>query len=190
MKVEILNVTGYEEALMGIGLSYGLTSPYRTLAETPDGVRVRLEKIAERLSRLDGGEDKFLRSIVVTTDVTASLYWWKEADTYKVGTVAQSESTMHTLLDNEITQACFERPIFPDTITHLEGLRKMKNFETLVNELPCGWLQRRIWTLNYAVIKNILAKRSHHKLAEWRYLCEMFREKLPYSFLLINEKKA
>ena len=75
MKVEILNVTGYDEALMGIGLSYGLTSPYKTLAETSDSVRVRLEKIAEKLSRLDGGEDKFLRTIVVTLDVTGPLYW-------------------------------------------------------------------------------------------------------------------
>lgn len=186
MKVEILNVTGYDEALMGIGLSYGLTSPYNSWAETPDGIRVRLEKIAEKLSRLDGGEDKFLRTIVVTLDVTAPLFWWKEADTYKVGTVAQSESTMHTLLHNEITQACFERPIFPDILTHLEGLRKMKNFETLVNELPCGWLQRRIWTLNYAVIKNILAKRSNHKLQEWRYFCQEIVRQLPLIYLLVD----
>jgi len=190
MKVKVLDVHGYDEALMGIGLSYGLTSPYKSLAETPDAIRVRLEKIADKLSTLDGGEDKFLRTLVVSLDVTGPLFWWKEADTYKVGTVAQSESTMHTLLHNEITQSCFERPIFPDILTHLESLRQMKNFETLVNELPCGWLQRRIWTLNYAVIKNILAKRSNHKLQEWRYFCQELLRQLPYIYLLVHEENA
>ena len=190
MKVTVLRVTGFEEALIGIGLSYGLTSPfsfngpYDFRDSVPRETQEKLEKIAKSLSKLDGGEDKFLRQLTVSMDVTASLYWWKQADTYKVGTVAQSESTMHTLMHNEITQACFEHPIFPDTLKHLEGLRQTKEFEQLVNELPCGWLQRRIWTMNYAVLKNIINKRSNHKLKEWRYFCKEMLEQLPLVWLL------
>ena len=185
MKMEIISVFGFHEALLGIGLSYGITSPY-TFSEFyhSSGEYDKVRKIAMKLSQKGGGEDKFLRQIVVYLDVNAPMYWWKQADTYKVGTVAQSESTMHTLMRYEITQNCFEHPIFPDTLKHLEGLRKDKQFKQLVNELPSGWLQRRILSMNYAVIKNILLQRYNHKLPEWRYFCDYLLNHLPWPKLL------
>lgn len=185
MRVRVLRTTGYEEALFGVGLSFGITSGYNffPFVENTE-IQKKLKKVSRKLCNLEGGEDKFLRQIKVSLDTEFPLYWWKQADTYKVGTTAQSESTMHTLMKNEITQSCFEHPIFPETLKHLEGLRKQKEFEQLVNELPSGWLQRRIWTMNYAVLKNIFKQRYHHKLPEWQYFCEEVRSNVPYNFLL------
>ena len=182
MKVCVLGEHGYVEAIFGIGLSYGLTSGYKCFSsfdewdeewEGEDLVLFRrLEKIARKLALKGNAENKFLRQISVILDIEAPLYFWKEADTYKVGTTAQSESTMHTLMKNSITQSNFERPISELTLKHLQELRQAGEFERLVNELPCGWLQRRILTCNYAVLQNIYAQRNDHKLKEWHVFCD------------------
>lgn len=150
-------------------------------------------KLAKTL--IAGGSEhrKFLRQIFVTVDVTAPLYWWKEADTYKVGTVANSTSTMHKLTSKPITLDCFEiddyddsltlehRPngtcvgiIVDDLINDLEALRQ-KYLETndkaywkeLVRWLPESWLQTRTLTMNYENVLSMVHQREHHKLTEW-----------------------
>lgn len=190
MKVSVLGEYGYEKALFGLGLSYGLTSGKRCSpdlfdkldewdgsGEIPKGYEEkyvlfqRLEKRARKLALKGNAENKFLRQISVILDIEAPLYWWKEADTYKIGTTAQSESTMHTLMKNPISQNCFEKPIYEPTLKHLEDLRQAGEFEQLVNELPSGWLQRRILACNYAVLQNIYAQRYDHKLKEWLFFC-------------------
>lgn len=182
MKVSVVGEYGYVQALFGIGLSYGLTSGYKCFSsfdewdEEWEGedffLFKRLEKIAKKLALKGNAENKFLRQISVILDIEAPLYFWKEADTYKVGTTAQSESTMHTLMKTPITQGCFEKPIWQMALVRLEKLRQAGKFEQLVNELPCGWLQRRILTCNYAVLQNIYAQRNGHKLPEWHIFCD------------------
>lgn len=153
-------------------------------------------RLAQQLIRAGSEHRKFMRQIFVSVDITAPLYWWKEFDTYKVGTVANSTSTMHKLATTPITRDCFEtddetKVTIPQTrdtvmsanlivsaviIPMLEKLR-LKYLETkdkkywkeLIRWLPEGWLQKRTVTMNY---ENLLAmcskgQRRFHKLNEW-----------------------
>lgn len=172
MRVWLMKEFGYEEALFGIGLSYGKVSGYATPEDAQQhDAWSRLCELAPTLALYGaGGHDKFLRQIGVVLDITAPLYWWKQMDTYKVGTVAQSESTMHTLMKNTITNDCFESGQVPDFyVNFLENLRQDGDFVKLNACLPQSWLQRRIWTGNYAVLKNIILQRENHKLPEWKF---------------------
>lgn len=176
MKVEVANecLSVQYDVILGIGLSYGLTSGLKVsdlVKREHKDTGVKLFSIASKLAHAGNGENKFLRQLPVTLDITAPMYWWKEFDTYKVGTTAQSESTMHTLLRKTITQDSFEKFISEDTIAHLEDLRVNKKFSELINELPMGWLQRRIVTCNYAVLQNMYNQRKNHKLPEWHIFC-------------------
>lgn len=176
MKVEVIDdsMCTIGHTMFGLGLSYGLTSGM-TLKEFAtkehDALYDRILKIATKLAHVGNGENKFLRQLPVSLDITAPMYWWKEFDTYKIGTTAQSESTMHTLLRNTITQDSFEKFVLEDTVAHLEDLRVNKKFSELINELPMGWLQRRIVTCNYAVLQNMYNQRKNHKLPEWHIFC-------------------
>ena len=148
---------------------------------------------------IKGGPEhrKFMRQIFVSVDITAPLYWWKEFDTYKVGTVANSTSTMHKLASYPITMDCFEmddlenvtvyenHPYEPDhtiedmwntIIDYCETLRQRFNetqdkvyWKELVRVLPNGWMQKRTVTLNYENLLAICSKgqRRFHKLNEW-----------------------
>lgn len=187
MRVRLMKEFGYEEALFGIGLSYGKVSGYATPEEAQQhDAWSRLCELAPTLALYGaGGHDKFLRQIGVVLDITAPLYWWKQMDTYKVGTVAQSESTMHTLLKNPITNDCFESGKVPDFyINFLEDLRQDGDFVKLNAWLPQSWLQRRIWTGNYAVLKNIVLQRENHKLPEWKFFLDALLPALGHPELL------
>ena len=163
MKVEIIEAHGVTAAMHGLGLSHGLTSGVDVGAADYS----RPLEVARRLAGRGGGHDKFLRQIMAWLDVTAPAYLWPELDQYKVATVTQSESKMHTLLKYPITQECFERPINPETLAYLEGLRQAGDFLRLLNELPHGWLQRRILSCSAATLRNIIEQRRGHKLPEW-----------------------
>lgn len=148
--------------------------------------------LAQRLIKAGSEHRKFLRQIFVSVDITAPLYWWKEFDTYKVGTVANSCSTMHKLKDTPITMDCFEMGDFADSneennnynlytkamwsklIDHLEALRKEFNetkdkryWKELIRLLPESWLQKRTVTMNYENVLNMYLQRRNHKLNEW-----------------------
>ena len=168
MKVQIIEVHGITAALHGLGLSHGITSG---LAVGEADYSRPLE-VAKRLAGRGGGHDKFLRQIVAWLDITAPAYFWPELDQYKVATVTQSESKMHTLMKRPITQECFERPISPDTLAYLEALRQAGDFPRLLNELPHGWLQRRILSCSAATLWNIVEQRRGHKLPEWGVLID------------------
>lgn len=152
---------------------------------------------------------KFMRMITVYLDITAPLYWWKEFDTYKVGTVANSCSTMHKIADKEFTIDDFsiehlndDRSAevsnlewFEHLITHLNRDRK-RFIETkdkqywwqLIQLLPSSYNQRRTVMLNYEVLANIYKSRRNHKLDEWHTFCDWI-ESLPYLELITGEKK-
>jgi len=153
--------------------------------------------LAQRMIAAGTPNDKFLRQIPISVDITAPLYWWKEMDTYKVGTTANSTSTMHKLASTPITIDCFETDDydrdaangFYETvlIPHLESLRQKYNetkdkryWKELIRWLPEGWLQTRTWTANYAVLRNIIHWRTGHKLTEWHQFIDWCHT-LPYA---------
>lgn len=189
MKIHCLKHTGVGEALLGLGLSYGFTSDYDKWEDVPEGEQVRITIVAQRLADKGNGENKFLRMVQYWWSVTAPRYWWSEADTYKVATVAQSESTMHTIMHRELTQEDFERHISHPYLYHLNLLikkyketRDKELFLQLKNSLPEGFLQRRIWQLSLAQMLNIYKQRKNHRLPEWKCVCDAFVEKTPYLF--------
>lgn len=137
---------------------------------------------------------KFLRQIFVSVDITAPLYWWKEFDTYKIGTVSNSTSTMHKLASTPITMDCFENGemLYSFTIAELE-MNRLKYLETkdknewkrLIVNLPESWLQKRTITMNYENILNMYRQRKNHKLTEWsKSFCDWVKT-LPYAEELI-----
>lgn len=152
---------------------------------------------------------KFMRMITVYMDITAPLYWWKEFDTYKVGTVTNSCSTMHKIADKEFTIDDFsiehlndDRSAevsnlewFEHLITHLNRDRK-RFIETkdkqywwqLIQLLPSSYNQRRTVMLNYEVLANIYKSRRNHKLDEWHTFCDWI-ESLPYLELITGNKE-
>ncbi len=159
--------------------------------------------LAMRLAHAGSDHRKFLRMIFVSVDITAPLYWWKEFDTYKVGTVANSTSTMH-----KIHAKAFERDDFScdrldgeglamlDTlISYLEAERQRfcadknnkQSWHNMIQLLPSSYNQMRTVTLNYENLINIYYARKTHKLAEWHRLCEWI-ESLPYAEQLILVK--
>ena len=150
--------------------------------------------LMKRLSKAGSDHAKFLRMITVTCDITAPLYWWKEYDTYKVGTVANSCSTMHKIHAKEFTIADFSwEHLSERSIQVLETVIAELNFnrnafiETkdkyywyqMIQLLPTSYEQKRTVQLNYEVLRNMYRARKNHKLDEWHTLCEWV-ENLPY----------
>ena len=146
---------------------------------------------------------KFMRMITVYLDITAPLYWWKEFDTYKVGTVANSCSTMHKIHEKEFTLEDFSceklydpigdlRPIVDRLNVYRERYLETKDkndWWQMIQLLPSSYNQKRTVMLNYEVLANIYKSRRNHKLDEWHTFCDWI-EKLPYSELITgNEKK-
>ena len=156
--------------------------------------------LARRLARSGSDHRKYLRQIFVSVDITAPLYWWKEFDTYKVGTVANSTSTMH-----KIHAKAFEREDFSHdrldagglamldaTIAYLESERQKyladkenwQPWHNMIQLLPTSYNQMRTVTMNYENLINIYYARRAHKLAEWHTLCDWILS-LPYAKELI-----
>lgn len=169
--------------------------------------------LAQRLIGAGPEHRKFLRQIMVSVDITAPFYWWKEFDTYKVGTVANSCSTMHKLASYPISYENFEmddfesdlnpydgNPMNPHTtikniwdnlIIDCENLRRAYNetkdkryWKELVRILPEGWLQKRTVTMNYENLRSMRKQRANHKLTEWNSFCDWV-DSLPYAENLI-----
>jgi len=156
---------------------------------------------------INAGTDhrKFMRMITVYTDITAPFYWWKEFDTYKVGTVANSCSTMHKIASEPITRQSFSFDTIGNTaveiaitrtIENCEELRKLylstkdkKYWRALIQLLPESWMQKRTVMLNYEVLRNMYHARKNHKLTEWHEFCDWIKS-LPYSELIVGENNA
>lgn len=173
MEVKVISVYGYDEALFGLGLSHGVTSNM-TFEEykTNHDLKERMKQVAERLAPKGLGHNKFLRAIGIVLDITAPFYWWKQFDTYKIGTVTQSESTMHTIMKTPIVSEMFEGGLDEETVNKLEAFRVAGDFNGLNRYLPQSFLQRRIIFTNYAVLLEISKQRKGHKLPEWKLFLE------------------
>lgn len=155
--------------------------------------------LMKKLIKAGSDHSKFMRMICVNVDVTAPLYWWKEYDTYKVGTVANSCSTMHKLTAKEFTMNDFSfedcdqwtkdnvcRCIIDALNMHRNKYLATKDKEIwrqMVQLLPSSYNQKRTLLLNYAVLRNIYHSRKNHKLTEWHTFCAWV-ESLPYSELI------
>ena len=204
LKVERISVMNFENAIRGA------RNPMNSWAKMDsyygeDGSFVLGENdlsLARRLAVAGSDHRKFLRQILVSMDITAPLYWWKEFDTYKVGTVANSTSTMH-----KIHAAPFSREDFSSdrldegglrmldaVVSYLEGERvrfvetkDRQAWHNMIQMLPSSYNQMRTVTLNYEVLINVYYARRHHKLAEWHTLCDAILS-LPYAKELILVK--
>ena len=170
--------------------------------------------LMKKLAAAGPDHGKFLRMVNVTMDITAPLYWWKEYDTYKVGTVANSCSTMHKIMAKEFIKEDFsfeelsgvvEDYWIEERLEELNGLRECYlNFDkfqrekivesditkeriwyALIQMLPSSYNQKRTVQINYAVLKNMYRSRKNHKLKEWREFCKTI-ETLPYSELITD----
>lgn len=194
MIVDVLKVDGIEEALLGMGLSYGLTSDKNIIDMEDAKLAGRLTKICEKCARRGNGEDKFLRMIQIWADITAPRFWWAEFDTYKVGTVALSESTMHTLGKRPLEQEDFEGGL-PFVLLALLNARTCTpgyTIEAKKELLPEGFLQRRIVNFNYAVFANMIRQRRNHRLPQWHYFLNKIYYGLPMQEFLppLTEEKG
>ena len=212
MKFENTEVWGFEHALRG--MRNPLESWDKSDSDYYSGNICDIQfvigdndiELAQKLIRAGEPHRKFLRQIFVSVDITAPLYWWKEFDTYKVGTVANSTSTMHRLASTRITPDCFERddyedvnfgtnkePIFTNEVwemllINLENLRIKYNdtqdkryWKELIRLLPESWLQKRTVTMNYENIFNMVKYRENHKLSEWSKSFIDWARSLPHS---------
>ena len=151
--------------------------------------------LARRLAKAGPDHRKFIRQIFVSVDITAPLYWWKEYDTYKVATVANSTSTMHKIHSKAFEESDFStdhmteetKKHFLDFVAYMEEVRK-KFVETkdktywydLIQLLPSSYNQLRTCSLNYETLSNIYYARKAHKLEEWHILCDWIKT-LPYA---------
>lgn len=169
--------------------------------------------LLSRLSKAGTDHGKFLRMIPVFLDITAPLYWYKECDTYKVGTVANSCSTMHKIAEKEFTLDDFSHEhldtyttqLLEDIVIALNEYRNLyinynsndyeiKGYPSkkdywwqMIQLLPSSYNQKRTFSLNYQVLKNIYFARKDHKLDEWHTFCDWI-ETLPYAKELILNK--
>ncbi len=153
-------------------------------------------KLILTLCKKRPSERKFLRQIFVSMDIEASLSFWKQLDTYKIGTVSNSESTMHTLGKRLLTQNDFEKPIDEFHLDFLnrniEDFQRTKDkqyWEIVENNLPVSFLQGRLWTANYEVLLNIYLDRNNHKKAEWLYFCEIIKNLELLKQIIEGDKK-
>ena len=195
MKYELLHCAGYDLAVMGMMLSYGKTSFDNFQASGAD-----IDRISAKLAPMDGGHNKFLEQIQYWILIQAPLFWWKQADTYRVGVSKSSESTMHKSWKNGLTQEMFEYPVFQDTLDALNDAireygspivaadRKQFLEKVIVNNLPDGYLQTRLLNVNAKCLRNMYFQRREHKLKQWRDFCTWIKSELPYGDLITAER--
>ena len=216
MKFEKTDVWGFEHALRG------MRNPLESWNKSDSSASSLYKdfflgdndmELAQKLIKAGEPHRKFLRQIFVSVDITAPLYWWKEFDTYKVGTVSNSTSTMHKLASTPITMDCFEMDDFEDFDIEVNGLvysnsnswntliaeceylrqkynetKEKKYWKALIRKLPESWLQTRTITMNYENILNMITYRKNHKLTEWSESFINWTKSLPYAEELLFVK--
>ncbi len=208
LKVERISVMNFENAIRGARNPLNSWDRYDSHVE-PDGTFVLGQNdlsLAQRLAKAGSDHRKFLRQVLVSLDITGPLYWWKEFDTYKVGTVANSTSTMHKIHAKPFGREDFScdgmseggLAVLDNVISYLEEARlrfvETKNRQDwldMIQLLPESYNQLRTVTLNYEVLINMYYARRSHKLTEWYVLCDVIKS-LPYAneLILVREENA
>lgn len=206
IKIENVEVQGWLAAIRGARNpmnSWNQSDTSYGTGETTVSIGPRDLKLLRNLANAGPDHGKFLRMITVTVDVCAPLYWWKEADQYKISTVTNSCSTMHKIHAKpfELEDFSYEH-LNPNSRRLLEITMEILNMEReafietkdkehwwqMIQLLPSSYNQRRTYFLNYAVLRAMYHARKNHKLDEWRIFCEWIRT-LPYSELITGEDK-
>ena len=221
INIELLEMSGIGSAINGMRNPMNSWDKGDSYYVWPDDTEFHIgpndHDLMMKLRNAGTDHRKFMRMIVVYADITAPLYWWKEFDTYKVGTVANSCSTMHKIADKEFTLDDFScehlyqetYDLFRLTVDHLNKVRDIylnggvlrvgeapawfgpKDKEIwwqMIQLLPSSYNQKRTVMLNYEVLANMYESRKNHKLDEWRDFCKWI-ETLPYSELITGEIK-
>lgn len=199
IKIENLKVYGFESAMIG------MRNPMNSWSLN-DTVFNRLGendlKLLLQLCKAGADHRKVLRQMLISFDVVAPLYWWKEFDTYKVCTVSNSCSTMHKLCSKPLTRDDFSfedmhdnECIVNEVVDNLNaricdynagGKTNKSLWRTIIQLLPSAYNQRRTITCNYEVILNMYQQRKHHKLKEWLDFCWYMKINLPYLDLIVD----
>lgn len=220
IKIENYDVVGWEHAIRG------MRNPMNSWAKSdskvhaceceqwPHNIKKSFNEVGpndldlmKRLRNAGTDHRKFMRMITVYVDILAPLYWWKEFDTYKVGTVANSCSTMHKITEKEFVLDDFSHEHLGDKekqilLTIVEAMNESRDAFVTWNEdykhdrkdywwqiiqlLPSSYNQKRTIMLNYEVLANMYKSRKDHKLDEWRDFCKWIKT-LPYSELITGE---
>lgn len=211
LRVEKSEVFNFEGAIRG--MRNPLNSWDKSDSKWENGQYIVGEEdygLMTRLCKAGSDHRKFMRQIMVSLDITAPFYWWKEFDTYKVGTVANSCSTMHKLTYKKFELSDFSheklKSRMGESFESLDCLimlidfinerreeylktKDMSVWHEIVQLLPTSYNQKRTVTLNYEVLRNIYHARTNHKLAEWHTLCDWIKT-LPYSDLITMDFKG
>lgn len=222
IKIENVEVMGWEAAIRG------MRNPMNSWDKSDSGTKCPYEKetccgecqqnfcigpndkdLMRRLAKAGTDHRKFMRMITVYMDITAPLYWWKEFDTYKVGTVANSCSTMHKIAEKEFEMSDFScEHLKPTSIKMMHDIIDILNkyradynnpeaeklgvkkdyWWQMIQLLPSSYNQRRTVILNYEVLANIYKSRKNHRLDEWVEFCKWI-ESLPYSEIITGDAK-
>lgn len=185
MKVIKLNESGYREAFFGMSLSYHDGAlPWHEWFD--DRRMQRAAKVALRLANRDQGHNKFLRAINVWILVKAPRYWWQEFDQYKVGSTSLSASTMHTLASRPPEKSDYAdgTPWWTRAIFHLQWHQYREDIQKLKQCLPESFIQTRMVSLNYAVLREIIKQRHNHRLPEWQEFISQLLEQVEHKELL------
>ena len=211
LKVENIEVYGFEAAIRGARNpmnSWNLSDSWQSdfTQDGKDGYVIGPNdyKLLKNLCKAGKDHRKWMRMVTLTMDITAPLYWWKEFDTYKVGTVANSCSTMHKIHAKEFELDDFSHEHLEDYPKWLlsqvileinknrDDFNKTKDKDywwQMIQLLPSSYNQKRTVQLNYEVLNTMYHARKNHKLDEWHTLCDEI-EKLPYSeFITMNFKE-
>lgn len=214
LKVENIEVYGWESAIRGA------RNPMNSWHKMDSLIEIEFSEHCSELKYKIGPNDykmlkglciagkdhrKWMRMVTVTVDITGPLYWWKEFDTYKVGTVANSCSTMHKIHAKEFTLDDFSHEqLLPGSVELLEwtidflneqrdlfnNTKDKKYWWQMIQLLPTSYNQKRTVHLNYEVLNTMYHARKNHKLDCWHTLCDEI-EKLPYSeFITMKFKEA
>ena len=199
IRIDNLQIYGIESAM------HGMRNPMNSwhLNDTKENnIGPNDMKLLLSLTKAGPDHRKALRQMMISCDVTAPLYWWKEFDTYKVGVTANSQSTMHKLCSRPLTvhDFSFEDMHDDEFIVNIildnlnarirdykADMKQNKSlWRTIIQLLPCAYNQTRTVTMNYENILNIYKQRKNHKLSEWRDFCTYMYDNLDYCKLLVD----
>ena len=178
ISVEVLEEAGYKSALFGVSLNKN--------KEVDD-----MPRVIEHLAPKDGGHNKCLEHIMVWLNVRAPRYIWQEMDTFRLSS-KNSESTMHTILKNELVPGNFECSLINEAyLTHLNEVLSCGDLLLLKQDLPERFMQRRMWMMSYKTLRNIIIQRRRHKLPHWYSFLDSVLKQIDHPELLpeLQEKK-
>jgi len=159
LNVSVIDEAGYDAAMLGISFN-------------KDQDIENMPAVAERLAFKDGGHNKFLEQIMLWMVVRAPRYVWQEMDTYRLSSKS-SQSTMHTILKNQLTVTNFECGDIADVyLRTLNSILDRGDLVTLKRKLPEGFMQKRMWMMSYKTLRNLILQRRGHRLPHWKHFIE------------------